>query len=88
MRKIRFVFPAIFINEEDAVQVVFPDLNIYTDGKDMSDAYLRAKDLLYVYFSYAVKYDVDFNKPTDINKLLPKCKTNETVMLMDALIEL
>lgn len=88
MKKIQFLYPAIFMKDEDgSCQVIFPDLNIYTEGKNMSEAYLYAKDLLRVYFSYAVKYDIDYNKPSKLETLIPKCKSNETVMYIDALVE-
>ena len=88
MKKLQFLYPAIFIKDPDgAYQVVFPDLNIYTEGKNLSEAYLYAKDLLKVYFSYAVKYEVDYNKPTKIEVLTPKCKENEMVMYVDALVD-
>lgn len=89
MKKYNFLYPAIFIgNEEDgSYQVIFPDLNIYTDGKNLSEAYLYAKDLLRVYFSYAVKYEVEYNLPTKLESILPKCKPNEMAMLVDAFVE-
>lgn len=87
-KKLQFVYPAIFMKlEDDTFQVIYPDLNIYTDGKNMSEAYLNAKDLLSVYFAYAVKYEVDFNSPSKIETLLAKCRPNETTMLVDALVE-
>lgn len=88
MKKLQFLYPAIFVRDEnDSFQVIFPDLDIYTDGKNMSEAFLFAKDLLYVFFSYAVKYDVDFNKPSKLENLALKCKENETVMYVDAVVE-
>lgn len=88
MKKIQFLYPAIFVKDEDgSCQVIFPDLNIYTEGKNMSEAYLYAKDLLKVYFSYAVKYDIDYNKPSKLEVLVQKCKKNETVMYIDAIVE-
>ena len=88
MKKYRFLYPAIFMKDESgACQVIFPDLNIYTDGANMSEAYLYAKDLLRVYFTYALKYETEYNKPTKLEALLPKCKENETVMYIDALVE-
>lgn len=88
MRKYQFVYPAVFVqDEEGAYQVLFPDLNIYTDGKNLSEAYLYAKDLLKVYFSYALKYESDYNKPSKAEKLIAKCKNNETVMYIDAIVE-
>ncbi len=87
-KKLQFVFPAIFVKlEDDTYQVVFPDLDIYTDGKTMSEAYVNAKDLLRVYFAYAVKYDIDFNSPSKIETLMSRCKDNETTMLIDAIVE-
>ncbi len=88
MKKYQFLYPAIFIKDEDnTVQVVFPDLDIYTDGTNMSEAYMYAKGLLKVYFSYALKYEVEYNMPSKLETLLPKCKENETVMFVEALIE-
>lgn len=88
MKKIRFVYPAIFVKSaEGDCQVIFPDLNIYTDGKNTSEAFINAKDLLQVYFSYAVKYEIEYNTPTKIEELLPKCKQNEVIMYVDAVVE-
>ncbi len=88
MKKYQFLYPAIFVKDEDNVyQVMFPDLDIFTDGKNLSDAYMAAKALLKVYFTYAVKYDVDYNKPTRLENLAAKCKSNETAMYVDALVD-
>lgn len=88
MKRYQFVYPAVFVQDEDGMyQVIFPDLNIYTDGKNLSEAYLYAKDLLKVYFSYALKYGSDYNKPTKAEKLIERCKNNETVMYIDAIVE-
>ena len=70
MKKYQFLYPAIFIKDSDGeCQVFFPDLNIYTTGKNISEAYLYAKDLLKVFFTYALKYEVEYNKPSKIEKL-------------------
>ena len=88
MKKYQFLYPAIFIKDEDeSCQVLFPDLNIYTDGKNMDEAYIYAKGLLKAYFSYALKYEIDYNKPTKIEDLLAKLKPNEIVMYVDAMID-
>lgn len=88
-KKVQFLYPAIFIKDEedDTYQVIFPDLNIYTNGNTMSEAYAYAKDLLWVYFSYAMKYETECNAPTKLETLLPKCKKNETIMYIDAVVE-
>lgn len=88
-KKYQFLYPAIFVKDEseNRVQVIFPDLNIYTDGKNMTEAYFFAKSLLKVYFSYAIKYDVDYNKPTKAENLLARCKSDEIVMYVDTTVE-
>lgn len=88
MKKYRFLYPAIFVNDEGKhYQVIFPDLDIYTDGNNLSEAYLYAKDLLRVYFSYALKYEAEYPNPTQLEKILPNCKENEVVMYVDVYID-
>ena len=86
-KSIRFIYPALFIKDEEGYQVIFPDLNIYTHGENLSETFVMAKDLLKVYFTYAVKYEVDFNKPTKIENILTKTKPNEIAMYVDAVVE-
>ncbi len=88
-KNINFVYPAIFVKDanDDSYQVLFPDLNIYTDGLNITEAYIRARELLKVYFSYAMKYETDFNLPSKMDKLLEKLNKNETVMLIDAEVD-
>ncbi len=83
----QYLYPAIFVkDEEGAYQVIFPDLDIYTDGNNLSEAYLAAKELLRVYFSYVHKYEVEYNNPTKLEVLAKKCKANETALLVDAYV--
>lgn len=87
-RKIIFLYPAIFIKDEDGeIQAIFPDLNIYTNGKTITEAYLSAENLLFVYFSYAIKYETEYTKPSKIEEIVSKCKNNEIAMLVEATIE-
>ena len=85
----QYLYPAIFIRDEEdgSYQVIFPDLNIYTDARNLSEAYLSAKELLRVFLTYAFKYDTDFNLPSKYEDLLPKCRENETIMYVDAYAE-
>ena len=83
----QYIFPAVFFQEEgeDDYTVVFPDLNIFTDGKSLVEAFLFAKDYLKVYCTYAKKYELDIPTPsklTDIIARFPKA----ICMLVDALI--
>lgn len=88
MKKYQFLYPAIFIKDEDeSCQVLFPDLNIYTDGKNIDEAYIYAKGLLKSYFTYALKYEIEYNKPSKIENFIPKLKANEIVMYVDAMVD-
>ena len=40
----QFLFPAVFFKDEDIFTVLFPDLNITTEGETVEEAYLFAKD--------------------------------------------
>lgn len=84
----QYLYPAIFVeDEEGSYQVIFPDLDIYTDGKNLTEAYLSAKELLRVYFTYVHKYEVEYNTPTKLDVLAKKCKEKETALLVDAYVE-
>ena len=89
MKKYQFIYPAIFIKDDNGdCQVIFPDLNIYTDGKNITEAFVYAKDLLKVYFSYALKYEIDYNKPSKLENVMAKCKPNEVAMYVDTFVEM
>lgn len=81
-----FAYPALFYQDEDVTRVIFPDLNISTEGEDLTEAFLFAKDLLRVYFSYALKFDMDYNLPSKVESLITKCKTGEVAMLVDTFV--
>lgn len=83
----QYIFPAVFFQEEgeDDYTVVFPDLNIYTDGKTLVEAFLFAKDYLKVYCTYAKKYEMEIAKPTKFIDVATKFP-NATCMLVDALV--
>ena len=81
----QFIFPAVFFKDGDSVAVVFPDLNITTEGDSVEEAYLFAKDYLRVYCNYAIKFDLDIERPSKYEFVVDKFPTR-TVMLIDALI--
>ena len=85
-----FVYPAIFIKDEedDVYRVLFPDLDITTDGAFMEEAFLYAKEVLKTYFAYIEKYDLDFNEPTDYEKIKNTCENGDIVMLVDAQLKI
>ena len=83
----QYIFPAVFFQEEDETDytVVFPDLNIFTDGKTIIEAFLLAKDYLRVYCTCAKKYDMEIARPTkllDVMEKYPKA----ICMLVDAFV--
>lgn len=83
----QFIFPAVFFQEEGESDftVVFPDLNIFTDGKTLVEAFLFAKDYLKVYCSYALKYDMEIATPSKFMDIVDRFP-NATCMLIDALV--
>ncbi len=84
----RYVYPAIFVKDEDnSYKVLFPDLDISTDGKIMEEAFLYAKGFLKSYFVYVENYDMDFNLPTDYESCNPQYSFADESMLIDVEID-
>lgn len=82
----QFLYPAIFFKIDDEYRVIFPDLEISTDGSTFEEAYMFAKDLLRVYFVYVLKNDLDYNLPSTYEDVQATCKGNEKVAMIDAII--
>lgn len=82
-----FAYPALFYKDENLIRVIFPDLNISTQGDSVTEAFLFAKDLLRQYFCYALKYDLDYSLPSKVEDIIPKCKKDEIAMLVDTLVD-
>ena len=80
----RFIYPAIFYKDEETVRVLFPDIELATDGAFVEEAYLYAKEFLRQYFVQVLKYDFDYNKPSSIDEVKSKCKSDDIVMLVEA----
>lgn len=81
-----FLYPAIFFKVDDEYQVHFPDINLSTDGINMEEAYLYAEEFLRSYFTYVLKFDLDFNYPTDYESIVKKLNRDETCMLVDVTV--
>ena len=79
----QFVYPAIFYYDEDYnnYAVAMPDVNIYTEGDSMEEAYKNAQDFLLSYLDCCQKLNQTPEKPTEFNKVVVSHK-NETVMLV------
>lgn len=80
----RFVYPAIFYKDDDLYRVLFPDIELATDGKYVEEAFIYAKEFLRQYFIQAIKYDFDYNPPTDFLQLKDSCKKDDIIMLIEA----
>lgn len=81
----QFLFPAIFFKEDDKYTVLFPDLNITTDGDTVEEAFLFAKDSLKVYCSYVEKFELDIDMPSRFDEIQQKNPKN-LVMLIDCFV--
>lgn len=79
-----FVYPAVFVKDEedDSYKVIFPDLEVTTDGAFVEEAFLYAQELLKAYFVAVMKYDLDFNMPTEFEKIQRNVKKGEHIMLI------
>ena len=81
----QFLFPAIFYKEEGKYTVLFPDINITTDGETIEEAYLFAKDSLKVYFSYIEKFELDVDMPSKFDDIVEQ-NPKDLVMLVDCFV--
>lgn len=81
----QFIYPAVFVKGTNEVIATFPDLGIVTDGTTMEEAFLFAKDYLRVYCSYALKFDININKPSFFEDVANRNK-NDSTMLIDTIL--
>ncbi len=82
----QFVFPAVFIKEEDdTYTAMIPDLNLVTDGDSIEEAFIFIKDYLRTFCSYAIKLQEDILIPSKFEEIKIYNKNN-TVMLIDAIV--
>ena len=85
----RYTYPAIFVKDKDKNEfnVLFPDLEIVTDGRFVEEAYLYAKASLKEYFKYAEKFELDYNFPSSFEHVRNTTEKDEFVLLVDTEIE-
>ena len=79
-----FVYPAVFNKTADGYEVFFPDLDLKTDGEIIEMAYLFAVESLKVYFTYMIKYKLDYNLPSDFEEIRNNYPNACSVMLITA----
>lgn len=80
----QYTFPAIFYKdkENDSYTVAFADLDVFTEGETIEEAYESAKEFLRAYIKYSIKEygEVELASSYDDVK---KEHQNETVMLVN-----
>lgn len=81
----QFVYPAVFVKGSEEVVATFPDLGITTEGNSFEEAFLFAKDFLRVYCSYALKFDLEINKPSFFSDIQQTYKS-QNPMLVDTIL--
>ncbi len=84
----QYVFPAIFIKEEDNSYTAFiPDLNLTSEGETIEEAYLYIQDYLSIYCSYVNKMNEEESLiPTKFEKIAENFNS-KIVMLVDAFVK-
>jgi predicted RNase H-like HicB family nuclease len=78
-----FVYPAIFYydSDYDNYAVAFPDVNIYTDGDTMEEAYVNAQEYLLSYLDCCEQLGTVPEQPSSFQKVVNDHK-GENVMLV------
>lgn len=84
---IHYIYPAVFFKSEDEYKVLIPDLNLTTEGNNIEEAYLYAKDYLRAYCTYALKFDMDVEFPSKFEDIAKKYKNANTMLLSVSLCE-
>ena len=79
-----YVYPAIFYynQEENNYTVAFADLDIFTEGETIEDAYSSAKDFLYAYIKCSMHIYNDVDSPSSFEKVKAEHE-KDLVMLVD-----
>lgn len=83
----QYLFPGIFIKEEDSSYTAFiPDLNLTAEGDTIEEAYLYIQDFLSIYCSYCKKMgEEETLMPTKYEEIA-KNNSSKIVMLIDAFV--
>jgi len=74
----KYIYPAIFSNEEDNVLVSVPDLpGLHTFGKDLADALYMAQDAIEMWLWDAENKNEYIPPPSSINQISERCSDNK-----------
>lgn len=82
----QFVFPAVLYRDEEdkGYTIVFHDLNLYTEGVSVEDAFLRAKGFLDVYCKTALQYNGEMEPATKYVDVVTE--KDNIVLLIDSVV--
>lgn len=77
-------YPCVFYYdaESDCYTAAIHDLELFTEGNSVEEAFARAKELLISFLKYAKKFDEEVNEPTPFEEV--KKNNNNIVCLVDA----
>lgn len=80
----QYTFPAIFFKdiENDSYTVAFADLDIFTEGDTIEEAYESAKGFLQAYIKYSIKEYGEVETASSYDDV-KKMHQNDTVMLVN-----
>lgn len=80
----QYTFPAIFYKDEenDSYTVAFADLDIFTEGETIEEAYDSAKEFLQAYIKYSLKEYGEIEQASSFDDV-KKQHEKETIMLVD-----
>ena len=82
----QYIYPVIFYKKEnDKFIFLVPDLNLTAEVNNLVEGYLFSKEYIRVYLNYALKYDLDFNLPSKLEKVMSENKNN-ICMYVDAVV--
>ena len=78
-----FVYPAVLFEDKKTNSFVIAvyDLALYAEGNTVEEAHEQMKDMMGSFFSVALKNDLDFNPPTDFNKIMADFPKNLCILV-------
>ncbi len=84
----QFIYPAVlyYDKESESYAVAFYDINVYSEGETVEEAFVKAKEFLSAYCECAIKLNDYINPPTTYLDTVKKYK-DEIVLLVDAQID-
>ena len=82
-----YVYPAIFYydKEEDYYSVAFYDLDVFTEGNTIEEAFKSAKEYLASYIKCSLLVYGEMDPPSSLEEV-KKQHEKDVVMLVDALV--